>query len=130
MNELPRFRIPDGYAPAFAPALADTAAKGFLFDIPTRRPSRWMLKLIVAFGALNLIVFVALTFHLGGTALRGDIADGHYYLAILGRQTEVSRQIFVYSLLDTLFTFITSGAALIAWIILHVMDTSRHSSFS
>jgi hypothetical protein len=129
VTELPRFKIPDGYAPAFAPALAATA--DFRFGIPVSRPSRWMLKLIVALGALNLIAFVAFSIHLGGTALHGEIAGGHYYVAMLGSQTEVSREAFSYSLLDTLLTFITTGAALIAWIILHLTDSShRDSSFS
>jgi hypothetical protein len=88
-----------------------------------------MLKLIVALGAMNLIAFVVLSAHFGGTALRGQIVGGHYYLAMLGSQTEVSRAIFTYSLFDTLLTFITTGAALIAWIILHLMD-SRRRGFS
>jgi hypothetical protein len=88
-----------------------------------------MLRLVVALGAINLIAFVAIAIRLGGTALRGQIAGGHYYLALLGQPTEVSRQIFSFSLLDTLLTFITTGAAVIAWIILHLMD-SRRGPFS
>lgn len=125
MNELPRFKTPDGYAPAFAPALAATA--DFRFGIPASQPSRWMLKLIVALGAFNLAAFIALSIYLGGTALGGAIAGGHYYLSMLGQLTEVNRAIFSYSLLDTLLTFITTGAAVIAWIILHLMDSSRGS---
>lgn len=46
---------------------------------------------------LNFAAFVVIAIRIGGDAMNGHAAGGHYYLADHGTLTEVSRQVFVYS---------------------------------
>jgi hypothetical protein len=46
---------------------------------------------------LNVAVYIALAFALGGDAVNGHVESGHYYLAMHGRLTEVSRRVFEFS---------------------------------
>ena len=46
---------------------------------------------------LNFSIYVAAAIALGGDAINGHATGGHYYLAMHGRSTEVSRAIFEYS---------------------------------
>jgi hypothetical protein len=47
---------------------------------------------------VNCIAFLAAGAYLGGYALFGRIADGHAYLGSRGHFTEVSGDVFLYSL--------------------------------
>jgi len=56
------------------------------------------MRKFAALAAINFIVFVAITFYLGGDALNGHVQTGHYFLGLHsnGPFTEVSRTVFVY----------------------------------
>ncbi|WP_114226906.1 MULTISPECIES: hypothetical protein [Sphingomonas] len=54
----------------------------------------------------NFILFVTLTFALGGDAINGKREAGRYFLGSHGHYTEVSYATYVYSYAHTLLTFV------------------------
>jgi hypothetical protein len=52
---------------------------------------------------LNMVLFLAGAFVLGGTALNGYIENGHYFVADHARITEVTGAQWVYSCIHTSF---------------------------
>ncbi len=56
-----------------------------------------IIRAIAAVSAVNFVVFVAMTFYLGGDALQGYSRDGHYFLGRHSTFTEVSPAVFDYS---------------------------------
>ena len=65
-------------------------------------------------GWLNFLVFWCAAVALGGDAVSGKTAAGHYYLSSHGHLTEVSGQVFTYSLVHTYAVFITLPLVLLA----------------
>ena len=61
------------------------------------RLSARALKAIAIVCWVNFAVFLAVNVSIGGDALNGKTAGGHYYLNNHGRYTEVSHAVFVYS---------------------------------
>jgi len=55
------------------------------------------LKALAYLGPANFAAYLVGNLVLGGDALNGKVANGHYYLSSHGRLTDVSRGIFVYS---------------------------------
>lgn len=53
------------------------------------------------FAIANFAVFWLVSMKLGGDALSGKAEDGRYYLMAKGKQTEVSRGVYVYSMIHT-----------------------------
>jgi len=47
-------------------------------------------------GILNAILFTIIAVRLGGDAISGHASDGHYFLAMHGKNTEVSHAVFTY----------------------------------
>jgi hypothetical protein len=70
-------------------------------------------RMIVALGALNFVIFVAIATYLGGDAVNGKAEGGHYYLfgprAESGGKgyKEVSEQTFNYSKWHVYSIFVT-----------------------
>ena len=62
---------------------------------------------------VNCIAFLATGAYLGGYALFGRIADGHAYLGSRGHLTEVSGDVFLYSLWHGRSVFITLPLAIV-----------------
>lgn len=58
-----------------------------------RRTLRW----VVFTGVGNFLIFVVVAAYLGGDALSGGAAAGHYFVSQHGHLTEVSRAAFLYS---------------------------------
>jgi hypothetical protein len=56
-----------------------------------------LLKLGIAMGLINYLTFLALAVVLGGNALHGYAASGHYYLLHAGHVARVSRIAFLAS---------------------------------
>jgi hypothetical protein len=54
-------------------------------------------KIIAFIGILNFLAFVIVAVVMGGDALNGKASNGHYFLGSHGRLTEVSREVYVYS---------------------------------
>ena len=62
-----------------------------------RRPNGFVVAIFLAW-FLNFAAFAIISGFIGGDALSGHIVDGHYYLRSHGKLTEVSREVFTYSL--------------------------------
>jgi hypothetical protein len=77
-----------------------------------------LAKILVAVGMLNFVVFIVVAIAIGGDALNGHEANGHYYLNSHGTDTEVSRIVFMYSKVHAMSVFITHPLALIGGAIL------------
>ncbi|HUJ48257.1 MAG TPA: hypothetical protein VLV55_14070 [Rhizomicrobium sp.] len=118
MDDLPSFTIGRRHAPAYA----DSGWVGFSFVAAGGRTAPWVLKTIVTLGALNLIVFLVEAVRIGGIALRGGFIGGRYYVAMFGQMTEVSRDVFLYSLMHSLVTLFGALAALGSAMILRAME--------
>lgn len=73
----------------------------------------------VLLGMLNFVLFCGGALILGGDALNGHAAHGHFYLASHGQLTEVGRGVWTYSLLHALSNLITFplmvGAGIVSW---------------
>ena len=77
----------------------------------------WLVYAIVIVALVNFFSFIAIDLYLGGDALNGRQAAGHYFLANHGRMTEVSRTVFEYSQWHALSLFVTHPLALlIGWL--------------
>lgn len=63
---------------------------------------------------INFAVFWLIAVYLGGDAINGRIADGHYYLMAHGRYTEVSAAVFNYSEWHVYSVWITHPLAFLA----------------
>ena len=62
---------------------------------------------------LNLAVYVAVAIALGGDAINGHAAAGHYYLSMHGRLTEVTQRVFQFSRWYTYLLFLHFGIAFV-----------------
>ena len=85
---------------------------------PTTRAKR-MLLIVVAVAAINFMAFCSVGLSIGGDALKGRTAEGRYYLAHGGEETEVSRAIWIYSFIHALSVFVTHGAAIVTFLYLY-----------
>ena len=88
------------------------------------RKRRWagVVGTVVFFAAvINFATFWVASLCLGGDALHGKIDDGHHYLSLKGRYTEVSESVWHYSRIHTISVFVTHplgilvGGGLIAY---------------
>lgn len=61
----------------------------------------------------NFICFFVVASYLGGDALGGKNANGHFYLSSHGKLTEVSEAVYRYSQLHGLSVFLFIGLFLI-----------------
>lgn len=59
--------------------------------------ARWILYPTATVVAINFWTFIGAGMYLGGDALIGHIAGGHYYLCAHGHCTEVSAALWHYS---------------------------------
>ena len=85
---------------------------------PTTRAKR-ILHIVVAVAALNFTAFCVVGLSIGGDALNGRAAEGRYYLAHGGEETEVSRAIWVYSFIHAVSVFVTHGAVFVTFLYLY-----------
>lgn len=69
-------------------------------------------KIFVWLTFANLAAFAIETLWLGGDAINGHTANGHYFLSYGGQLTEVSHAIFVYSRWHTISLFVMMPIAL------------------
>jgi len=67
---------------------------------------------------VNFIAFFIGAVHLGGDALNGHVADGHYFLSSHGVHTEVSRAVWRYSYFHAASVFLTHGLTVLTAAIL------------
>jgi len=75
---------------------------------------RLLLTFIVIVGAANFFAFWVIAVAIGGDAINGHEAGGHYFLAAHGGVTEVSRELFTYSLWHARSVFVTQPLAMLS----------------
>jgi hypothetical protein len=71
-------------------------------------------KTIFFLGLANFAVFVAVALRLGGDAVNGKVEDGRYFVSSHGKDTEVSRETYLYSRTHARSVWITHPLALLA----------------
>lgn len=93
--------------------------------------------LIIFIGIINLAVYTIVYSYIGGDAKNGYIKDGRYYLRghflryPEGKDTEVSRSVWIYSYLHSISIWPTIAAILISTIILarpHIIVTMQEDT--
>jgi len=77
----------------------------------------WLLYAIGIAAMINFLSFVTIAEFLGGDAVAGHMAAGHYFLGYHGKMTEVSRAVFQYSLWHSLSVVVTAPLAMLAWVL-------------
>jgi hypothetical protein len=77
----------------------------------------WLVYATGIVALINFVSFIGIADYLGGDALNGHQAGGHYFLSNHGKLTEVSRAVFTYSQWHAGSLFITHPLALlVGWI--------------
>jgi hypothetical protein len=110
--------------------------------MPRRRRNKICLA-IIAIGTLNFLVYTITYAALGGDAHNGEcklvehpdgtnesayFVRGHFIHSLHGRETEVSRGVWVYSYLHSMSVLVTSAAIIISMLVLarpHILATMR-----
>jgi hypothetical protein len=86
----------------------------------------WLVYAIGIVAVVNFFGFVGIADYLGGDALNGHEAEGHYFLSNHGHLTEVSRAVFKYSQWHFGSLFVTHPLAiLVGWICLNKPKPSQ-----
>lgn len=73
-----------------------------MYRAMTQRERSWFWVSV-----LNLALFAIVAVPLGGAALNGTVRGGHYFLMMGNVYTEVSRPVFVYSIIHSVSILIT-----------------------
>jgi hypothetical protein len=76
--------------------------------------ARVIFRALVAVGIINFVAFFVIALSIGGDAMNGKIANGHFFLASHGKLTEVSEGVYMYSLWHARSVFITQPLAMIS----------------
>lgn len=74
---------------------------------------RALARILVVIGILNFASFWIISLLLGGDATGTKIVDGKYFVSEHGRQREVSRAVYEYSLFHARSVWVTHPLALI-----------------
>ena len=74
--------------------------------------------ILVAIAMLNFFSFILIAGLLGGDAPSGQSQAGHYFLGSHGKLTEVTRYVFVYSMVHARSLFVTHPLGIIAGLVL------------
>jgi hypothetical protein len=76
----------------------------------------WVAYTVFIVAIVNFFAFVLVAIEIGGDALNGHEAGGHYFLSNHGTLTEVRRSIFEYSKWHAISVFVTHPLAmLVGW---------------
>jgi len=70
-------------------------------------------KIVSVLWIVNFAFYIGVASWLGGDAVNGHSEAGHYFLAMHGRLTEVSHDVFNFSLWYTYFLFTHFAVALV-----------------
>jgi hypothetical protein len=77
-----------------------------------------ILRFCCIAGILNFFAFWFAAVYLGGDAISGRAANGHYFLSNHGHVHEVTRGVFTYSKWHTLSVFVTHPLAIVSGFLL------------
>ncbi len=78
-------------------------------------PRRQLQIWIAGIWVLDFAIYSAISSYLGGDAVNGHIAAGHYYLMAHGQLTEVTHSVYRYSLWHT-YILVTHLIITAVWI--------------
>jgi hypothetical protein len=92
-----------------------------------RHPTPWYVAVAFVIAGLNFVSFVIVALWLGGDAGNGREEGGRYFLSQHGRDTEVSRWVFVYSRVHGYTVVVTHIGALLAGA---AIQLSRRNGYS
>lgn len=110
--------------------------------LPTRRRNQICIA-VIAIGAANFLAYTATYAILGGDAHNGEarlvetgngtirpayFVRGHFIHSLRGKETEVSRGVWIYSYVHSMSVLLTSAAMIISMLILarpHILATMR-----
>lgn len=70
-------------------------------------------KILFVITVLNFGVWGVITSVIHGDAINGKIANGDYYVAMKGRYSEVSRNVYLYSYVHTCSQFVLFPAVIL-----------------
>lgn len=87
---------------------------------------KFALKLTAGLGILDFFGFLIGVAMLGGDAISGHAAGGHYFLSYRGNLTEVSQNIFQYSRWHAYSLFVLVGTHLILYGIDRAQKRATH----
>ena len=76
-------------------------------------PLKKLGVILALLGVANYAAYFLIAILLGGTAARGEVREGHYFLSGGGDRTEVSAAVFRYSLLHDRSIWITQPLGII-----------------
>jgi hypothetical protein len=86
------------------------------------------IALVIALAGLaNFILYCVIAASIGGDAVNGHQADGHYYLASHAKLTEVSQSVFTYSRYHTYSVWVTHALAICALLLLATSQKKRET---
>lgn len=74
----------------------------------------WLARILVAIAVVNFLTYIIIASLIGGDALNGKAMDNHYFLSSHGHLTEVSADLYTYSLWHTRSLFVTHPLAMLA----------------
>ena len=80
---------------------------------------------IFLIGLANFAVFVGVASYLGGDAVNGMVEKGHYYVSSHGKDTEVSRKVYLYSRAHARSVWVTHPLAILAALVGSQIDKGR-----
>jgi hypothetical protein len=88
------------------------------------KETRWRLSpsnIVGVVAIANFVSFVVVASLLGGDALNGHMADGHYYLRSHGTDLEVGAGVWTYSRWHAISLFVTHPVAMVVGLRQHYL---------
>jgi hypothetical protein len=86
------------------------------------------LQFVCGLGVLNFLAMAIGAFMLGGDAVNGKIAGGHFFLGEHGKFTGVSEAVYTYSLWHARSVFVTHPLAMLAGYLLKMEGQTRKAA--
>ncbi len=78
---------------------------------------KFALRVVAVLGILNFVAFFIVSSLLGGDAMNGKVEAGRYFVSSHGRLTEVTADVFTFSLWHVRSLFVTHPLAMLAWVL-------------
>ena len=75
------------------------------------KPARRYWQPVFFLALVNFAIFMVVNRYIGGDAVSGRVEGGRYYVSHNGVRTEVSRAVYNYSLVHSVFTWVVHGLA-------------------
>lgn len=99
-----------------------------------RRTRNLLCIWIIFIGLGNFLTYTIMYAYIGGDAANGQIVDGRYFVrghfmhSLTGKESEVTRGVWIYSYLHSISIWLTVGAILLSMLMLarpHIIATMK-----